>query len=184
MKREQRNFFSAVLLSLILLLALAAPALSEAAEKSRAQADACVMDDAGLLSDADESSLEKTLADIGTAHKARIVVYTVKDLKGEKAGTVANRFADKFAVGTENGALVLLVAPKERDWYLATDKKMKSRITDDIGTDYLSGKFLPSFKKDDYAAGFKAYAAAADEMLTYYEKANPSTPRQVSASSP
>lgn len=170
MKREKINFFRAVLLSLILLLALATPALSEAAEKSRAQADACVMDDAGLLSDADESSLEKTLADIGTAHKARIVVYTVKDLKGEKAGTVANRFADKFAVGTENGALVLLVAPKERDWYLATDKKMKSRITDDIGTDYLSGKFLPSFKKDDYAAGFKAYAAAADEMLTYYEK--------------
>lgn len=33
MKREQRNFFSAVLLSLILLLALAAPALSEAAER-------------------------------------------------------------------------------------------------------------------------------------------------------
>ena len=38
MKREQRHFFRAALLSLILLLALAAPALSEAAEKSRAQA--------------------------------------------------------------------------------------------------------------------------------------------------
>ena len=47
---------------------------------------------------------------------------------------------------------------------------MKGRITNDIGTDYLSGKFLPSFNQDDYATGFKAYAAAADEMLTYYEK--------------
>ena len=47
---------------------------------------------------------------------------------------------------------------------------MKGHITNDIGTDYLSGKFLPSFNQDDYATGFKAYAAAADEMLTYYEK--------------
>ena len=163
MKREKRNFFRAVLLPVFLLLALAAsPTLSEAASKDAAQASARVMDEAGLLSDADRTSLEKALADVDAC--------TVKDLKGEKAGSAANKIVDKLAGSAENGAMVLLVAPKDRDWYLATDKKMKGRITDGVGTDYLSGKFLPAFSKDDYASGFKAYAATADEMLAYYEK--------------
>ena len=171
MKREKRNFFCAVLLPVFLLLALAAsPTLSEAASKDAAQASARVMDEAGLLSDADRTSLEKALADVEAAHKVKIAACTVKDLKGEKAGSAANKIVDKLAGSAENGAMVLLVAPKDRDWYLATDKKMKGRITDGVGTDYLSGKFLPAFSKDDYASGFKAYAATADEMLAYYEK--------------
>ena len=171
MNREQRKFFSAVLLPLFLLLVLiASPILGEAAAKTAASTDTRVMDEAGLLNDADKSSLEKTLADIEKARKVHIAVCTVKDLKGEKAGSAANKLVDKLSNGAENGAMVLLVAPKDRDWYLSTDKKMKERITDDVGTDYLSEKFLPSLKKDDYAAGFKAYAATADEMLAYYEK--------------
>ena len=171
MKREKRNFFRAVLLPVFLLLALAAsPTLSEAASKDAAQASARVMDEAGLLSDADRTSLEKALADVEAAHKVKIAACTVKDLKGEKAGSAANKIVDKLAGSAENGAMVLLVAPKDRDWYLATDKKMKGRITDGVGTDYLSGKFLPAFSKDDYASGFKAYAATADEMLAYYER--------------
>ena len=171
MAKETRNILSIVLLPFLLFLALvaASPTLGEAA-KGAAQTDASVMDEAGLLSDADKASLEKTIADIEKAHKVRIAVCTVRDLKGEKAGSTANKIVDKLTGSAENGAMVLLVAPKDRDWYLATDKKMKGRITDGVGTDYLSGKFLPAFSKDDYASGFKAYAATADEMLAYYEK--------------
>ena len=172
MAKETKNVLSIVLLPFLLLLALVAlsPASGEAATKCAAQADTSVMDETGLLSDADRASLEKTLADIEKAHKVRIAVCTVKDLKGEKAGSAANKIVDKLTGSAENGAMVLLVAPKDRDWYLATDKKMRERITDDVGTGHLSDKFLPAFSKDDYAAGFKAYAATADEMLTYYEK--------------
>lgn len=171
MNREQRTVCRAVLLPLFLLLALiASPLLGETAAKTAPSTEPRVMDEAKLLNDADKASLEKMIADIEKAHKVHIAICTIKDLKGEKAGSAANKLVDKLSNGAENGAMVLLIAPKDRDWYLSTDKKMKERITNDIGTGYLSDKFLPPLKKDDYAACFKAYAATADEMLTYYEK--------------
>lgn len=171
MDTNKRNLFS-TLFSCFLLLAIVciAPASVGTAARSAASTDACIMDEAGLLTAADKASLEKTLVGIENAHNVHIAICTVKDLKGKTAGAVANKFIDKLSGDAENGAMVLLIAPKDRDWYLATDKKMRERITDDAGKDYLSDKFLPSFKNDDYAAGFKAYAATADEMLTYYEK--------------
>ena len=59
---------------------------------------------------------------------------------------------------------------KERDWYISTDNKMRARITDGKGVEYLSGEFLPDLKEGKYAAAFTTFAATTDEMLTYYEK--------------
>ena len=47
---------------------------------------------------------------------------------------------------------------------------MRVRITDDRGIEHLADKFVPSLKENKYAEGFTAFAAAVDEMVTYYEK--------------
>ena len=36
--------------------------------------------------------------------------------------------------------------------------------------EHLAGQFVPSLKENKYAEGFTAFAAAVDEMVTYYEK--------------
>lgn len=129
-----------------------------------------VIDESDLLSDAEEQALDAKLAAYEAAHGIRVLVGTVKNTHGQVLGKVANGVVDRIADGGANGTIVLLLAPKERDFYISTDNKMRERITDDDGIDYLADQFVPSLKEDKYAEGFTAFAAAVDEMVTYYEK--------------
>ena len=129
-----------------------------------------VIDESDLLSDAEEQALDAKLAAYEAAHGIRVLVGTVKNTHGQVLGKVANGVVDRIADGGANGTIVLLLAPKERDFYISTDNKMRTRITDDRGIEYLADKFVPSLKENKYAEGFTAFAAAVDEMVTYYEK--------------
>ena len=116
-----------------------------------------VIDESDLITDAE-------------AHGIRILIGTVKNTHKQVLGKVANGVVDRIADGGANGTIVLLLAPKERDFYISTDNKMRTRITDDNGIEHLAGQFVPSLKENKYAEGFTAFAAAVDEMVTYYEK--------------
>ena len=129
-----------------------------------------VIDESDLLSDAEEQALDAKLAAYEAAHGIRILVGTVKNTHNQVLGKVANAVVDRIVDGGANGTIVLLLAPKERDFYISTDNKMRTRITDDSGIEYLADKFVPSLKENKYAEGFTAFAAAVDEMVTYYEK--------------
>ena len=129
-----------------------------------------VIDESDLLSDAEEQALDAKLAAYEAAHGIRVLVGTVKNTHGQVLGKVANGVVDRIADSGANGTIVLLLAPKERDFYISTDNKMRVRITDDRGIEHLAGQFVPSLKENKYAEGFTAFAAAVDEMVTYYEK--------------
>ena len=129
-----------------------------------------VIDESDLLSDAEEQALDAKLAAYEAAHGIRILVGTVKNTHNQVLGKVANAVVDRIVDGGANGTIVLLLAPKERDFYISTDNKMRTRITDDSGIEYLADKFVPSLKENKYAEGFTAFAAAVDEMVAYYEK--------------
>jgi len=129
-----------------------------------------VIDESDLITDAEEQALDAKLAAYEAAHGIRVLVGTVKNTHGQVLGKVANGVVDRIADGGANGTIVLLLAPKERDFYISTDNKMRERITDDDGIEHLAGQFVPSLKENKYAEGFTAFAAAVDEMVTYYEK--------------
>ena len=129
-----------------------------------------VIDESDLITDAEEQALDAKLAAYEQAHGIRILVGTVKNTHKQVLGKVANAVVDRIADGGANGTIVLLLAPKERDFYISTDNKMRTRITDDNGIEHLAGQFVPSLKENKYAEGFTAFAAAVDEMVTYYEK--------------
>ena len=129
-----------------------------------------VIDESDLLSDAEEQALDAKLAAYEQAHGIRILVGTVKNTHNQVLGKVANAVVDRIADGGESGTIVLLLAPKERDFYISTDNKMRTRITDDNGIEHLAGQFVPALKENKYAEGFTAFAAAVDEMVAYYEK--------------
>ena len=112
----------------------------------------------------------RKLAAYEQAHGIRILVGTVKNTHGQVLGKIANAVVDRIESGGENGTIVLLLAPKERDFDISTDDKMRTRITDDDGIEHLAGQFVPSLKENKYAEGFTALAAAVDEMVTYYEQ--------------
>lgn len=129
-----------------------------------------VIDESDLITEAEEQALDAKLAAYEQAHGIRILVGTVKNTHGQVLGKIANAVVDRIESGGENGTIVLLLAPKERDFYISTDNKMRMRITDDNGIEHLAEQFVPSLKENKYAEGFTAFAAAVDEMVTYYEQ--------------
>ena len=127
-----------------------------------------VIDEADILTDSEEAALDTKLAAIEQSHKVRILIGTMKSTDGTPLGKIANNVVDQ--IPGESGTIVLLLSMKERDWYISTDNKMRARITDGKGVDYLAGEFLPDLKENKYDAAFTTFAATTDEMLTYYEK--------------
>ena len=129
-----------------------------------------VIDESDLITEAEEQALDAKLAAYEQAHGIRILVGTVKNTHGQVLGKVANAVVDRIESGGENGTIVLLLAPKERDFYISTDNKMRQRITDEYGIEYLADSFVPDLKDNEYGKAYTAFAATVDEMLTYYEK--------------
>ena len=170
---KNKKSLSALLLLLLLLctasIALAVPkqAPPPKAQEQGIGADR-VVDEADILTVDEEKALDAKLAAVEQSHKVRILVGTMKDTGGATLGKVANNVVDQ--IPGESGTIVLLLSMKERDWYISTDNKMRLRITDGKGVEYLSGEFLPDLKEGKYAAAFTTFAATTDEMLTYYEK--------------
>ena len=163
------------LLALLLLLCTASVALAvpKQAPPPKAQQEqgleaARVVDEADILTADEEKALDTKLAAVEQSHKVRILIGTMQDTGGAALGKVANNVVDQ--IPADNGTIVLLLSMKERDWYISTDNKMRVRITDGKGVEYLSGEFLPDLKEGKYAAAFTTFAATTDEMLTYYEK--------------
>ena len=150
------------LLALLLLLCTASIALAvpKQAPPPKAQQEqgleaARVVDEADILTADEEKALDTKLAAVEQSHKVRILVGTMKDTGGAALGKVANNVVDQ--IPGENGTIVLLLSMKERDWYISTDNKMRTRITDGKAVDYLAGEFLPDLKEGKYAAAFTAF---------------------------
>ena len=162
----------AILLLCLTSIALAVPRQAAPPPKAQTQEQIIgadrVVDEADILTDSEEAALDTKLAAIEQSHKVRILIGTMKSTDGTPLGKIANNVVDQ--IPAESGTIVLLLSMKERDWYISTDNKMRARITDGKGVDYLAGEFLPDLKENKYDAAFTTFAATTDEMLTYYEK--------------
>ena len=170
---KNKKSLNALLLLLLLLctasIALAVPKQAPPPKPQEQGLEAArVVDEADLLTADEEKALDAKLAAVEQSHKVRILIGTMQDTGGAALGKVANNVVDQ--IPADNGTIVLLLSMKERDWYISTDNKMRTRITDGKGIEYLSGEFLPDLKEGRYAAAFTAFAATTDEMLTHYEK--------------
>ena len=170
---KNKKSLNALLLLLLLLctasIALAVPKQAPPPKPQEQGLEAArVVDEADLLTADEEKALDAKLAAVEQSHKVRILIGTMQDTGGAALGKVANNVVDQ--IPADNGTIVLLLSMKERDWYISTDNKMRVRITDGKGVEYLSGEFLPDLKEGKYAAAFTTFAATTDEMLTYYEK--------------
>ena len=169
MMNEMKHGRSALLALLLLCLSIFSLTVPRAADASGI-GNARVIDEADLLTDAEEQALDTSIAALEKAHGVRILVGNVKDTHGQVLGEVANTVVDRIADGGANGTIVFLVAPKGRDFYVSTDNKMRQRITDEYGIEYLADSFVPDLKDNEYGKAYTAFAVTVDEMLTYYEK--------------
>ncbi len=133
-----------------------------------------VIDNADLLTDAEESALT------GTVNKLRARGYDVAILTmtGSYGGKSVRAYADDYfdyngyGIGSDRSGVLFLVNITERDLYISTSGKA-IRVLTDRGIDMLLDTLTPHFSDEEYYNGFKLLLSELDHYITAYENDAP-----------
>ena len=148
----------------------AAATAPAAAEESEAYPELSgrVVDEAGLLSDAQEAMLSQRLEALESRTSDQLLVATVRSLGGRTIEDYALGLGNHWRVGQadkDNGVL-LLVAPSERRVRIEVGYGLEPILTDERAAQILQRDVLPPFREQDYARGIDAGSAAIAALLT------------------
>ena len=139
---------------LLLLLVLALPAAAQDFPKLTGR----VIDNANLLSPADEAELTGELEALEQRSSRQLVVATVPSLGGYEIEDYGYRLGRAWGIGqkeADNGA-ILLVAPNERRVRVEVGYGLEPILTDAFSNRVVEETVLPRFKAGDMPGGIKA----------------------------
>ena len=129
-----------------------------------------LVDNAKLLNAAQKRQVLAELQKQEQAHKVRIAVVTMGSIGTVEPGAFANKLIDTTYNDGEKGNMVLVHVLDKRQWYIATDKKMKEVVIGNEGTEFMSKPMVDRLKENDNAGAYIVYAQKGGELLSYYEK--------------
>lgn len=127
-----------------------------------------VVDEAGLLTPAQERELEGRLAALESRTTDQLVVVTVRSLQGYEIEEYGYQLGRAWGIGqsaVDNGVL-LIVAPNERQVRIEVGYGLEPVLTDAMSSLIIQRRILPAFHEGDYAGGIAAGAEAIIEQLT------------------
>lgn len=133
-------------------------------------ASAHMVDEAGLLTDAQASDLEEKLAEISNRHGVDLVIVTVDSTNGKSPMDFADDYFD-YNSYREDGVL-LLISMEDRDWWVSTSGYGITAITD-AGLEYISDRFVPYLSDEEYDQAFREFAALCDEFIIQAKTGDP-----------
>lgn len=125
-----------------------------------------VVDDADLLTEAEEDELEGQFAYFSDLHQFELVVVTVDSTDGKTSQEFADDYFDYGGYGygaTYDGAL-LLVNMELSEWYVSTCGSGIDIISD-AQLDAMSYEFVPYMSDGDFYSAFSEFAAQCDYLL-------------------
>jgi uncharacterized protein len=124
-----------------------------------------IVDQAGLLSDADRISLETRLDELEAKSGIQLVVATVKSLEGEEIEPYANQMFRAWKLGerTRNNGVLLLVAPNERRVRIEVGYGLEATLTDALSKVIIANAITPRFKTGDFGGGI---SRGVDDIIT------------------
>ena len=135
-----------------------------------------VVDQAGLLSQADMTQITQLAVELDSLKLAQVAVVTVNDLEGKDALTFATDLANKWGVGHKesNDGITILVKPKTEqgkgEVAIATGKGMEKILTSDMCQRITNEKMIPEFKQNKYGEAIKAALVEIKDFLTGLER--------------
>ena len=149
----------------LLLVGLAAALAGAASAANIPPLTGRVVDQAGLLSDADKISLETRLEDLEAKSGIQLVVATVKSLEGEEIEPYANQMFRAWKLGerTRNNGVLLLVAPSERRVRIEVGYGLEATLTDALSKVIIANAITPRFKAGDSPGGIHR---GVDDIIT------------------
>ena len=141
-----------LLIVILLCLSLTVPAAAAAA-------DTFVLDEADLLTPAEESRLSESLRQISRTYNAQIMVATVAAAGGVSADTLVEDFYDTrgLGYGADHDGVLLLVCMDPREYRILSNGFAADAITDsDIDT--IGDAIVSDLSDGDYAGAFDTFA--------------------------
>lgn len=157
---------------LLALLALAGALLaSPALAQEFPELTGRVVDQADLLSPAEEAELTQKLAALEDQSQRQLVVATIPDLQGYDIADYGYQLGREWGIGDaerDDGAL-LLVAPDERKVRIEVGYGLEGIMTDALSSVIIQNAILPEFRNDNYPAGINAGADAIISQLVLPE---------------
>lgn len=127
-----------------------------------------LVDEAGLLSEEESSTLINMLEEISQRQKNEVAVVTVNSLEGKTAEAYADDYYDYngYGYGEKDDGLLLLVSMGEREWAVTTYGYCHTVAFTDAGLDYISSEFRRKLSSGEYAKAFDCFADLCDDFLT------------------
>ncbi|WP_187336711.1 TPM domain-containing protein [Novosphingopyxis iocasae] len=151
----------------LLLFALFFAALTPAAAQDFPKLTGRVVDQAGILDDADEVSLTQQLAALELRTGRQVVVATVPSLQGYPIEDFGYQLGRTWGIGSKenNDGVLLLVAPEERQVSIEVGYGLEPVLTDTLASTIVQGVIIPRFRDGDYSGGIQAGVKAIASQL-------------------
>ena len=145
-------------------LLVAAPA---AAQDFPPRPEGPVLDQAGLLTPSQHVDVSSKLEAFNARTGRAIVVATVKSLGGREIQPYATELGRRWGIGDENEdvGVLLLVAPAERQVWIATGYGADDYLTDAMSGTIIRQDVIPRFKAGDMGGGIVAGVDAIIRQL-------------------
>ena len=141
--------------------------ISVAAEIALPELTGRVVDDANILTVADEEAISTELASLEGKSTDQVVVVTVSSLKGLSIEDYGIRLARHWGIGQagkDNGVL-LIVAPVERRVRIEVGRGLEGLMPDALAGLIVTRQILPKFKKGRFAEGITAGVRDINKVL-------------------
>ena len=159
---KRRIFALCALISLCFTLVL--PAFASASTEPR------MVDNAGLLDEADAALLEATLTEISERHDMDVVILTTDTLDGKDLVAFSDDYYDYNGYADDG---ILLVVPTMEDGAYISTKGYGITAFTDAGIQAIGKQIRPDLDAGNYDAAFTRFAELADEYITRAEEGDP-----------
>jgi len=158
---KKRTF--GLLFSLILMIAMACPALAAAED---VPFSTMVLDDAGLLYQSEVDELDVRAWEITHTYECAVYIVTVDSLEGVEAWKAAEMLHDQFGMGygSDQSCVILLLSIEEREYNIMAHGWGNTAFTD-YGKEKLAEEFLDEFEDGDWYGGFVEYLDGCNDYL-------------------
>ncbi len=114
-----------------------------------------IVDQAGILSDADRASILQKLKALEGKSSDQLVVVTLTSLQGYAIEDFGVQLGRHWGIGRKdkNNGVLLIVAPKERKVRIEVGYGLESELTDTLAGNIIHNRILPRFRKGQMAKG-------------------------------
>jgi uncharacterized protein len=126
-----------------------------------------VVDEADLLTPAQEAGLAARSAAVERELGAQYVVVTLRSLQGYSIADYGYRLGRQWGIGSKarNDGLLLIVAPAERKVRIEVGYGLERRVTDPFAGKVIREQALPRFKEGKFPEGIEAASDALIQRL-------------------